>query len=1125
MNFARFFIDRPVLAIVLSLVIVIAGVISIPNLPVAQYPEIVPPTVIVSASYPGANAQVIADTVAAPIEQQVNGVEGLLYLSSNSVDGAYNLTATFKLGTNLDTAQVQVQNRVAIAQPQLPSDVQRIGVTVRKSSPDLTLAVRLYSPHESYDRLYLSNYALLQLREQIARLPGVGDIRIFGARDYAMRIWLDPQKVAAQNMTASDVVSAIREQNVQVAAGVVGAQPLPVGASSYQLTISAEGRLVTKEQFENIVIKTGANGSISRLKDVARVELGAGDYSQYVYTDGQESVGIGVFQLPGTNAIATADAIYAKMAELKKTFPPDVDYSIPYDTTIFVRESISDVVKTLLEAVLLVVIVVIVFLQNWRAAVIPLMAIPVSLVGTFAVMYIMGFSLNNLSLFGIVLAIGIVVDDAIVVVENTERWIEKGYPPKQAAYHSMEEVTTAVIAIAFGLSAVFIPTAFISGVTGQFYKQFALTIASSTLLSAFNSLTLSPAMCALILKPRHGKRDPLQWVIQILAGWFFLLFNKGLEWTTAGYAKVLRGFVKVSIVGLLIYGGFLVLTYEGFQHVPTGFIPTQDSGYFVANVQLPDGASLQRTDDVMKRMMEVTNHTEGVQDTFAVVGLSFLTQSSQSNSGAMFVVLKPFKEREKNPAMTWQALMGKLQGTFSTFQEAQIQLFPAPPVRGLSTAGGFKLQVEDRSGRYSSQQLEAAVNTVANAARGERNIFNPQTIFSSFRSNVPQLHLDINREKLKTQNVPVTSVFDTLQIYLGSLYVNDFNYLGRTYRVNAQAEAPYRANADDIGKLKTRNAAGQMVPLASVVDVKETTGPSRLNRYNLYNSAELNGAPAVGVSTGTANAEMVKLAHQLLPPGMDVEWTELTFQEQLAGEGWNSPLLIFPLCVLFVFLTHAAEYESFPLSLSIIMIVPMCLFSAIMAHWYLKLENNIFTQIGFVVLVGLSAKNAVLIVEFAKQQEEHGKSFFEAPIEAARLRLRPILMTSFSFILGVVPLLTAKGAGAEMRHALGYAVFFGMLGVTFFGLFLTPVFYYTIRWITVRIFHGKQHMRSGVHAQPQLVPAHAPTLCPTDPAPVPLEASPWPVDGEGHGNGSAKPAKPGDGKPAEEMVAAKTNGD
>jgi hydrophobe/amphiphile efflux-1 (HAE1) family protein len=789
-------------------------------------------------------------------------------------------------------------------------------------------------------------------------------------------------------------------------------------------------------------------------------------------------VGIGVFQLPGTNAIATADAIYARMKELKRNFPPDLDYSIPYDTTIFVRESIQDVVKTLIEAIILVVIVVIVFLQNWRAAIIPLLAIPVSLIGTFAVMYLLGFSLNNLSLFGIVLAIGIVVDDAIVVVENTERWIEKGYPPKEAARQSMDEVTTAVIAIAFGLSAVFIPTAFISGVTGQFYKQFALTIASSTLLSAFNSLTLSPAMCALILKSREGRRDPLQWVIHVTLDWFFFLFNKVLAFGTRVYAGILKWVVRLSIVALLIYGGLLVLTYVGFKKVPMGFIPPQDSGYFVANVQLPDSASLQRTDDVMRRMMEITNKTKGVKDTFAVVGLSFLTQSSQSNSGAMFVVMDSFKERENDPSLSAGALSAKLQAAFSGIQDAQIQLFPPPPVRGLSTAGGFKLQVEDRSGRYTPLQLQQAIDAVAMAAR-QRPEFNPNLIFSSFRANVPQLHLDINREKIKSQNVPVTSVFDTLQIYLGSLYVNDFNYLGRTYRVNAQAEAGFRATADDILQLKTRNAAGEMVPLASVIDIHEITGPSRINRYNLYNSAEINGAPAPGVSTGDANAAMVSVARATLPVGMDVEWTELTFQEQLAG---NTGLLIFPLCVLFVFLTHAAEYESFPLSLAIIMIVPMCLFSAITAHWILHLENNIFTQIGFVVLVGLSAKNAVLIVEFAKQQEEdHGLDFFHAPIEAARLRLRPILMTSFAFILGVLPLVTAKGAGSEMRHALGNAVFFGMIGVTFFGLFLTPVFYFVIRWITVRIFHGKMHVRPHGH--------HLPPPPPSSPAsPVPPTA-------------------------------------
>ncbi len=1076
MNIARFFIDRPVFAIVISIVLLIAGIIAIPALPIAQYPEIVPPTVVVSASYPGASAQTIAETVAAPIEQQISGVEGFLYQSSNSTDGAYSLTVTFRLGTNLDTAQVQVQNRVAIAQPQLPSDVQRIGLTVKKASPDITLAIRLYSPNKTYDRLYLSNYALLQLYDELARLPGVGDVRIFGSRDYSMRIWLDPQKIANLNLTADDVVNAIREQNVQVAAGVVGAQPLPEGAAAFQLTISAHGRLVNKEEFENIVVKTGQDGSIAYVKDVARVELGASDYSQYVYTDGQDAVGIGIFQLPGTNALATKKAIVQKMEEIKKHFPHDVDYSIPYDTTVFVQESIDDVIKTLLEAVALVVIVIIVFLQNWRVAVIPLMAIPVSLIGTFAVMYLMGFSLNNLSLFGIVLAIGIVVDDAIVVVENTERWIEKGFEPKEAARLSMDEVTTAVIAIAFGLSAVFIPTAFISGVSGQFYKQFALTIATSTLLSAFNSLTLSPAICALLLKPHNAKRDPLQWVIHILLDWFFFLFNKGLEGLTRVYAFVLQRVVRLSIIALLVYCGLLYLTYVAFQKVPSGFIPSQDSGYLVAVVQLPDAASLQRTDDVMRRMMDMTNKIEGIRDTFGVVGLSFVTSTSQSNTGAMFVVLDPFAKRENNPALSAPAIKARVQGQFAQIQEALVFVVDPPPVRGLSITGGFKLQVEDRTGLSTPRQLELATQTVVNAARSRPEI-SPR-ITTPFSANVPQLRLEFDREKIKSQNVPLTSVYDTLQIYLGSLYINDFNYLGRTYRVNAQAEARFRATAQDILQLKTRNAAGDMVPLSSVIHVIEGTGPSRINRYNGYNSAEINGAPAPGVSTGTANAAMVQTARATLPPGMEVEWTELTRQEELAGEGWSNPKFIFSLCVLFVFLTHAAEYESFPLSLAIILIVPMCLFSAITAHWILGYENNIFTQIGFVVLVGLSAKNAVLIVEFAKQQEEHGLDFFHAPIEAARLRLRPILMTSFSFILGVLPLLTAKGAGSEMRHALGYAVFYGMIGVTFFGLFLTPVFYYSIRWITVRIFHGKMHVR---HHAPVPEPPH-PALVGASPA-------------------------------------------
>jgi hydrophobe/amphiphile efflux-1 (HAE1) family protein len=1062
-RFAQFFIDRPVFAIVLSLVILIAGFVAIPTLPIAQYPDIVPPTVTVSTSYPGANTRTLADVVAAPIEQQVNGVEHMLYMSSNSTnDGQYRLTITFELGTNLDNAQVQVQNRVAIAQPQLPEDVQRIGVVVRKASPDITLALQLFSPGGTRDRIYLSNFALRQLREKLARIQGVGDITIFGARDYSMRIWLNPQKLANLSMTASDVVTAIREQNLQVAAGVVGGQPLPKGTADYQLTITTQGRLLVKEEFEDIVVKTGSTGQVTRIKDIARVELGAADYSSNVYANGLPAVGIGVFQLPGTNSLATKRAVTQAMEELRPLFPDDVEYTIPYDTTLFVEESIDDVIKTLIEAILLVVLVIIVFLQSWRTAVIPLLAIPVSLIGTFSIMWLLGFSLNNLSLFGIVLAIGIVVDDAIVVVENIERWIETGLSPRDAAHKSMIEVTPAIIAIAFGLSAVFIPTAFISGITGQFYRQFALTIAASTLLSAFNSLTLSPAIAALILKPKGAKPDILQRIFNFLVGWLFKGFNKLLAWTTAGYARVVRRVVQFSFVALLVYVGLLGLTYLGFRTVPTGFIPPQDTGYFVVNLQLPDAASVSRTDEVMignpahpqkPGMIEIVNADPGVKATFAVVGFSFLTGTAQPNSGAMFVVLKDFSERAGRPELSADAILARIRKKFSVIQEGIAVILPPPAVRGLSNAGGFKIEILDPNGLYTPAQLQQATQSVIAAGSQRPEL---TSLFSSFSANVPQVEIQVDRPKLKRIGVSLAEFFSTLQIYLGSLYVNDFNYGGRSYRVTAQADAPYRAHPSDIAQLKTRNKNGGMVPLGSLVKIKETTGPSRLPRYNLYNAAEINGSARPGVSTGEATNAMEEVCRQVLPPGMTYDWTELTFQEKLAG---NSALFIFPLCVLLVFLTHSAEYESFPLALAIILIVPMCLFSAIGGVWLRGMDNNIFTQIGFVVLVGLSAKNAVLIVEFAKQQEEHGKNFHDAPIEAARLRLRPILMTSFAFILGVLPLLTAKGAGNEMRHALGTAVFYGMIGVTFFGLFLTPVFYFTIRWITSKLT-GKTTLHS-----------------------------------------------------------------
>jgi multidrug efflux pump len=1041
MKFAHFFIDRPIFAAVLSIVTVIVGGIALFTLPIAQYPEIVPPTVVVTASYPGANATTISDTVAAPIEQEINGVENMLYMSSQSTnDGQLRLTVTFALGTDLDDAQVQVQNRVAIAEPRLPEEVRRIGVTVRKSSPDITLVVQLYSPDSRYDTLYLSNYALLQVKDQLARIDGVGDIFLFGARDYSMRVWLDPQKLASRSLTAGDAVRAIREQNVQVAAGIVGQPPLPRGTNAYQLTVSAQGRLTDPKQFEEIVIKTGNSGEITRLRDVARIELGARDYGVSAYLNGKEAVALPIFQLPGTNAIDTADAVYARMEELKKDFPQGLEYAIPYDTTVFVRQSVKDVLKTLLEAVGLVVLVVLVFLQSWRATIIPLLAIPVSLIGTCAVMAALGFSLNNLSLFGLVLAIGIVVDDAIVVVENVERWIERGLSPREAAYKAMDEVTGAVVAIALGLTAVFVPVAFISGITGQFYRQFALTVSVATLLSGFNSLTLSPALSAILLKPRHQKPDWFTRLLNFVLGWFFRLFNRSLDATTNAYANAVRRLVRVAALVMLLYAGLLYLTYFSFESVPTGFIPTQDKGYLVANLQMPDAASIERTDEVMRQLAKIANETPGVQNTFAIAGWSVLTGTNQSNMGAMFVVLDDFDKR-KGADQSANAILGKLMQQYGAIQDGFALVFPPPPVQGLGSAGGFRMQIQNRSGGTPQQLQKAADAAVAAASQDPRLV----GLFTGYRANVPQLYANVDRERAKAQDVAVTDVFEALQVYLGSLYVNDFNFLGRTYQVTAQADAAFRATAEDVRQLKTRNRSGQMVPLGSLLYIEDITGPARVNRYNLYPSAEINGAAAPGVSSNDATMLMEQIAAKTLPPGMSFEWTELAYQEKLAG---NTALFIFPLCVLFVFLVHSAEYESWSLPTAIIMIVPMCLLFAIGGVWLRGMDNNIFTQIGFVVLAGLSAKNAVLIVEFAKQQQDEGKNRIDAAVEASRLRLRPILMTSFAFILGVLPLATATGAGAEMRQALGTAVFFGMLGVTVFGIFLTPVFYVAIRWLT-----------------------------------------------------------------------------
>jgi multidrug efflux pump len=1046
MRFSHFFIDRLIFASVLSIVIVLVGGLAIFKLPVAQYPDIVPPTIIVSARYPGANPQVLADTVAAPIEQEVNGVENMLYMSAQcAADGSMTLTVTFKLGTDVDTAQVQVQNRVSVAEPKLPEEVRRLGVTTSKRSPDITLVVNLISPDGRYDKLYIDNYANLQVKDALARLPGVGNITIFGARDYSMRIWLDPEKVASRGMTANDVVNAIREQNIQVAAGVLGQQPMTQGVP-FQFTVNAQGRLTDEEQFGDIVIKTGDNGEVTHVRDVARVELAARDYSMDSKLNGQPNASLGIFQLPGSNSIETSDAVRAMMERLKGRFPPGLDYRIVFDTTGFTRESIHAVLHTLGEAMLLVVLVVVVFLQTWRASLIPLLAVPVSLIGTFAAMVAMGFSLNNLSLFGLVLAIGIVVDDAIVVVENVERHIAEGLSPREATRKAMDEVSSAVVAVGLVLSAVFIPTAFISGITGQFYRQFALTIAVSTIISAFNSLTLSPALCAILLQPHGARHDWFTRLMDSTLGWFFAGFNRVFGRSTAVYSRGVGRLIHVSAIALLVYAGLLVLTYFGFKRVPTGFIPPQDKGYLAMMAQLPDAASLERTGEVVDRISKIARETDGVKATIDLAGLSPISLTASPNAGTIFVILDDF-ERRKKTGRSSNAIIADLRRKCAGIQEAFVGVFPPPAVQGLGIVGGFKMQIQDRGG-LGLNALQAATYRLMGAANKDGEV---QGVLSSFRAGVPQFQVDVDRIKAKSMRVPLSEVFDTLQIYLGSLYVNDFNLFGRTYQVTAQADAPFRRQPEDILQLKTRTASGDMVPLGTLVNVRSIAGPDKIVRYNMFPSAELTGTPAPGISSGQAIAAMERLAGENLPTSMGFEWTELTLQEILAG---NTAIYIFPLCVLFVFLTLAAQYESWALPLAIILIVPMCLFSAISGVWLRGMDNNIFTQIGFVVLVGLACKNAILIVQFAKQREDEGLSTFEAAVEASRLRLRPILMTSFAFIFGVIPLVLAKGAGAEMRQALGTAVFFGMLGVTFFGVFLTPVFYYVIRRLTPHRRHA-----------------------------------------------------------------------
>jgi multidrug efflux pump len=1043
MTFSKFFIDRPIFAAVLSLLIVVAGALALFRLPVSEYPQVVPPTVVVRATYPGANPKVIAETVASPLEQQINGVEDMLYMFSQATsDGRLQLTITFALGTDLDNAQVQVQNRVAQALPRLPSEVQRIGVVTEKSTPDFIMVVHLVSPDGRYDQLYLSNYANLRVKDELARISGVGSVQVFGAGEYSMRIWLDPDRLASRRLTTSDVVRAIREQNVQVAAGVLGAQPAPAN-TTFQLSVNTQGRLTTEEEFADIVVRATADGQITRVRDVGRVELGANQYALRSLLDNQEAVAIGIFQRPGTNAIEASNQVRETMDTLKQSFPEGVDYKIVYDPTIFVRNSITAVVETLFEAILLVVIVVMVFLQTWRASIIPLVAVPVSLIGTFAVMLGLGFSLNTLSLFGLVLSIGIVVDDAIVVVENVERHIELGLPPLEATRKAMEEVSGPIIAIALVLCAVFIPTAFVSGLTGQFYRQFALTIAISTALSAFNSLTLSPALASRLLKPREASRDVVQRVADRLLGWFFRgfnrLFSRGSDAYRTGVARVLR----VSAVAIVLYIGLIGVTTAGFSRVPQGFVPTQDKEYLVAFAQLPDGATLDRTDAVIRKMSSIALEHPGVLSSVAFPGLSINGFVNAPNAGIAFVVLKPAEERTGRDLRA-DAIVQALNGQFfGEIQEAIVAIFPPPPVQGLGQVGGFKLYVEDRAGTGFEDLYAQLWNGIARAQQQPALA----GLFSSFQVSVPQIQADVDRERVKSYGVELTDVFETLQVYLGSLYVNDFNRFGRTYQVNAQAESEFRLQPEQIRRLETRNARGDMVPLGSLVTVSRSYGPDQVMHYNGYPAAEINGGPAPGFSSGQAQAAIADTLRAELPPGMTFEWTELAYQELLAG---NTMLLVFPLCVLLVYIVLAAQYESWTLPLTVILIVPMTLFSAIAGVWLTGGDNNVFTQISFLVLAGLACKNAILIVEFAKQREEEGESTLDAILAACRIRLRPILMTSMAFVMGVVPLVFSSGAGFEIRQAMGIAVFAGMLGVTLFGLFLTPVFYVVISTLTRR---------------------------------------------------------------------------
>jgi multidrug efflux pump len=1061
MNFSRFFIHKPIFAAVLSIIIFVGGLISIFQLPISEYPDVVPPSVVVRAQYPGANPKVIAETVAAPIEEQINGVENMLYMSSqNTSDGSLMLTVTFKIGTNVSQAETEVQNRVQRALPRLPEEVRQIGVTTVKSSPNLLMVVNLVSRSGRYDAMYLRNYAVLNVKDQLARLDGMGETPMFGSGEYAMRVWLDPQKVAARGLTATDVADTIREQNVQVAAGQIGSSPAK--DSDFQLTVNTQGRLQTPEQFGDIVVRTGTDGAVTRLRDVARVEMGAGDYSLRSMLNNKSAIGMGIFATPNSNALDLATNVRAKMEELKKNFPEGLDYRIEYDTTSFVRESIKAVIHTLLEAIALVVLVVIVFLQTWRASIIPLIAVPVSIVGTFAVMLGFGFSINTLSLFGLVLAIGIVVDDAIVVVENVERNISMGLSPRDATIQAMKEVSGPIVAIALVLCAVFVPIAFVPGLSGEFYRQFALTIAISTVISAFSSLTLAPALAAALLQPHGAPKDALTRGMDKLFGGFFHAFNRFFGRASERYETGVKGVLGRKSASLGVYALLLVAAVFTFKSVPPGFVPAQDKQYLIGYAQLPEAASLDRSEAVVRRMSDIIHSVPGVQATLGFPGQSINDFTNAVNTGLVFIPLKPFDERT-TPELQASAIAAEVNQRLGAIKEAFIMVFPPPPVNGLGTTGGFKMMIEDRGNLGydalfdATQALVAKANTVPELAG----------VFSGYQINVPQLFADVDRVKAKQLGVPLQSIYQTLQINLGSLYVNDFNRFGRTYQVRVQADAQFRSHPRDVEQLKVRSNSGEMIPLSSLMRVRDTYGPGRVQRYNAYPTADLNGAAAPGVSSGQAQAALEKLAKEVLPNGITYEWTDLTYQDILAG---NTMIYVFPLCVLLVFLVLAAQYESWTLPLAVILIVPMSVLFALLGVKLTHGDNNVFTQIALFVLVGLASKNAILIIEFARELEEHGRGTLQAALEACRLRLRPILMTSIAFIMGVVPLAVSHGAGSEMRHAMGVAVLAGMLGVTLFGLFLTPLFYVMLRTLAKRL--EKKSGVGAIEATPKLEGIH-----------------------------------------------------